>query len=598
MDGLGREQTFAATPVSPGIAIGRAWPFRRSVERNNAPEDRTVPPEAVDAELARFRQARSDTRAELTQLQQQLREQLNSGEAEIFDAHLLIVDDHTLVNEVENCIRNERKSADFAFHKVIANYISVLSSMPDEYLRERALDIRDVATRIKAHLRHEEAERLDRLPDRRIVVATDLAPSETALLDRNKVLGFAIESGSATSHTAILARSMELPALTGIPPGLLDGLSADDTLIIDGFTGKLILNPDPRTEDTYRLKAEEAGRFYSNLRRESMLMPETADGFMVQLAGNLDTDSGLKELTQAGACGVGLFRTEYLFLNRRNSPTEEEQFEIYKRMLTATEGRPIVVRTLDAGGDKIVSHFDRTPEQNPFLGLRGIRLCLRERPDILRTQLRALLRAGVFGNLKVMLPMVSCVAEITEVRFLITELQKELKREKKECVSRLSVGAMIETPAAALQTDRLAEIVDFFSIGTNDLVQYTMAIDRSNERVAYLYQPSHPAILELIARTVRAARRHNIWVSVCGQMAADPVYTPLLVGLGVHELSMEANAIGAVRRVVRGLYLHEAEAAARAALDAGSAEEALAISRALLRKVAPQVAKLVVADRD
>ena len=413
--------------------------------------------------------------------------------------------------------------------------------------------------------------------------------SQVSDLLQGRVAGLSVVSSSGAAGASPTMR------VRGINSIKADG---GPLVVIDGFTGKLILNPEPRTADTYRLKAEEAGRFYSNLRRESMLMPETADGFLVQLAGNLDTDSGLKELTQAGACGVGLFRTEYLFLNRRTSPTEEEQFEIYKKMLSATEGRPIVVRTLDAGGDKIVSHFDRTPEQNPFLGLRGIRLCLRERPDLLRTQLRALLRAGVFGNLKVMLPMVSCMAEVTEVRFLIAELQKELKREKKEFVSRLSVGAMIETPAAALQTDRLAEVVDFFSLGTNDLVQYTMAIDRSNERVAYLYQPSHPAILELIARTVRAARRHNIWVSVCGQMAADPVYTPLLVGLGVHELSMEANAIGAVRRVVRGLYLHEAEAAARAALNAGSAEEALAISRALLRKVAPQVAKLVAADRD
>lgn len=593
MDAVGKEQIFRGNPVSPGIAIGRVWPFRRSLDRGVAPEERAISADAVDGEIARFLQACSDTHAELAQLQQRLREQLHDGDADIFEAHLLIVDDCTLINEVKNFIRSERRCADFALYKVITRYIAALNSVSDEYLRERTLDIRDVATRLLAHLRHERPEQLDQLPDRRVIVAPTLTPSETALLDRSKVLGFVIESGSATSHTAILARSMGLPALIGIPAGVIGELSVNDKLIVDGFSGTLILNPDPCTEDAYRLKADEVGRFYSDLRRESMLMPETADGFLVQIAGNLDDDKGLNELRQAGACGIGLFRTEYLFLNRQKLPEEDEQFELYKRMLGATEGRPFVVRTLDVGGDKLFSNIERPPEQNPFLGLRGIRLCLKERTDLLRAQLRALLRAGVYGNLKVMLPMVSCADEMTEVRLLVVQLQQELKREKREYVPNLPIGAMIETPAAALQADRLAEVADFFSIGTNDLVQYTIAIDRSNERVAYLYQPAHPAILELIARTVQAARRHNIWVSVCGQMAADPVYTPLLVGLGVYELSMEANAMGAVRRVIRGLRLHEAESAARRALKAGSAEEALAISRELLRKAAPQVAKLV-----
>ncbi len=587
------EETFQAIPVSPGIAIGRVFVFRGRTDRTAIPEDTAISPSAIEDEIKRYRDALEATRAELTELREEIRRQLNTAEAGIFDAHLLIVEDQVLNSEVEKQIRDEAKSADYAFYRVSEHYISVLSKMPDEYLRERAADIRDVANRVFSHLASGGSGRLDTLTDRRIVVASDLAPSETAQLDREKVLGFAIESGSATSHTAILARSMRLPAVTGLPHGLIERLRAADKLIINGFDGKVILNPTSRTEDAYRLKAEEAGRFYSDLRRESALMPETMDGFAVQLAGNLDAVVQTGELKEAGACGIGLFRTEYLFLNREIPPDEEEQYEVYRSLLVATENRPVIVRTLDIGGDKLSAAMHHAPEQNPFLGLRGIRLCLRERRDILRTQLRALLRAGVYGSLRIMLPMVTLAAEVREVREMIRELQQELAREKLEFASSIPVGAMIETPAAALQAEKIAQTVDFFSIGTNDLVQYTMAIDRGNERVSYLYQPAHPVILESIARCVRAARRHHIWVGVCGQMAGEPEYTPLLVGLGVHELSMDSEAIGPVRRVIRALYMHEAETAARQALEAESAEEALAISLKLLRRAAPEIAALL-----
>jgi phosphotransferase system enzyme I (PtsI) len=589
----GKEKIYQAIPVSPGIAIGRVFPFRRKFERNAAPEDRSIAPAAAEAEIGRFKQALSDTCRELKALQEQVRTNLKSAEANIFDAHLLIVDDQTLINEVSKFIREKHKTADFAFHQVIEKYVAVLSGMSDEYLRERAVDIRDVAARIASHLTHEEVESLEQLHDRRIIVAADLNPSETVQLDRSKVLGFAIESGSATSHTAILARSMKLPALTGIPHELIEALASGDKAIIDGFSGKFIVNPERRTEETYRLKAEETGKLISDLQRGSLLTSETMDGFMVQLAANLETAEGLEELAQVGACGIGLFRTEYLFLNRHDLPTEEEQFEVYKKILVANDGRPVIIRTLDVGGDKFIAHIYRSPEENPFLGLRGIRLCLHECRDVFRTQLRALLRAGVFGNLKVMLPMISCVEEITETRTLVRELQAELAAKQLDFVPRLSLGAMIETPAAALQTDLLAPLVDFFSIGTNDLVQYTMAIDRGNERVAYLYQPAHPVILKLIRLCVESAKKNNIWVSVCGQMAADPRYTPLLVGLGVHELSMEPSSIGAVRRVIRGLSMHEAENLASKALSCDTSEEVIKLSLKLLRKAAPTVVELI-----
>ncbi|MBO5762242.1 MAG: phosphoenolpyruvate--protein phosphotransferase [Lentisphaeria bacterium] len=592
-----REQAFQAIPVSPGVAIGRVHILRGKTEPECPPDVPLTSDAEISAELERFTAARAATRQELLALRDQVRNRLNSSEAEIFDTHLQLVDDRTLIKEVEQAITVEKHGAEFAFYKVVHRYVTIFSGMADEYLRERAADIRDVAGRIRSHLRNAEKNpERNLLQDRRIVVAAELTPSQTASFNRDRVLGFAVVTGSSTSHAAILARSMQIPAVTGIPPELMNSLSPDDTLIIDGFSGRLIVNPEPRTEEAYRLKANETGQFYSDLRREHMLTPETRDGFRVQLAGNLDEVNDVESLMAAGAGCVGLFRTEFFFLNSPEIPDEETQLALYRKLLIALDGRPVVVRTLDIGGDKSYSPVQpgAAPEANPFLGLRGIRLSLKDRRDLLRTQLRALLRAGVSGDLKVMLPMVSCLSEIEEVKSLIVDLQSELTREGLEHCSRLSLGVMIETPAAALQTDIWAGKVDFFSIGTNDLVQYTMAIDRSNERVAYLYQPSHPAILELIARTVRAARRHNIWVSVCGQMAADPQFTPLLVGMGIHELSMDPNAIGPVRRVIRGLSMHEAEQVAEAALLCEDAESALELSRALLRKVAPEVAILTI----
>lgn len=581
-------QTIQAIAVSPGIAIGRVMrvrPYNRLLE----PELQKI--DDVEAEVRRYRAAVEATRAELTALQEQVRSKLNSSDADIFEAHLLLVDDRTLTAQVEKNIRDKHFNAEYALFKAGESFARVLGGMQDEYLRERAADIRDVAARIMGVLTNTVSGEIG-LDDRRIIIASTLSPSETAQLDRRKVLGFAVETGSATSHTAILARSMQLPAVVGIPPELPEKLSADDKLIIDGYTGKLIINPDARTEEAYRLRAQAAGELYSALERENTLRSETTDGFVVQLAANLDSPDGIDEAKRNGAGGIGLFRTEYLFMNRGDLPGEEEQFEIYKQLLVACDEQPVVVRTLDVGGDKFNTNIYRASEQNPFLGLRGIRLCLHERRDILETQLRALLRAGVYGNLRVMLPMVSSIREVIDVKSLIGNLQRKLEQEQREFLSHLPLGVMIETPAAAILAERFAPLVDFFSIGTNDLVQYTMAIDRGNDRVAYLYRPSHPAILELIRHTVEAARTHNIFVSVCGQVASDPAMVPLLVGLGVHELSMPPASIGVVRRVIRNLAMHEAETVAREALRCSNASDALAISEALLRRSSPEIVNI------
>lgn len=580
-------QSFDVLPISPGIAVGRVQPVRRK-SSSGVPVLETVPPEMVPAELERIRKTIEATRTQLLALKQTVREKLKSDDAGIFDAHLMLVDDRALLNEVENRIRNKHWTAEYALYDTAEHFARVFANIQDEYLKERAADIRDVSDRLMHNLSSAPAENTGYTDDRRIVVANTLSPSETAGLDTDRVLGFAIETGSATCHTAILARSMRLPAVAGVPSEIINSLSADDKIIVDGFSGRLIINPDARTEESYRLRAKSAVAFYQELEQETQLRPETTDGFEIELAMNMGSQEQIAELKRTGAAGVGLLRTEFLFFDNASLPDEDTQFEIFKKILIEAEDAPVTVRTMDIGGDKLDNNIFRSVEANPFLGLRGIRLCLYERMDLFRTQLRALLRAGVYGNLRIMIPMVSSVLEVLEVKKIIASLQEELAAEKIEFVHKPVLGVMIETPAAALMADELGKMVDFFSIGTNDLVQYTMAIDRGNERVAYLYKPAHPAILKLIFTCVQAAKQHNIFVGVCGQMAAEPEYVPLLIGLGVHELSVDPGAVPLVRRVIRSLSLYEAERTAAAAMQCpnAAAEE---LSLELLKHCAPEI---------
>lgn len=587
-----KEIVFHGISASPGIAVGPALVIREYNTAYTESTDKPISPSQVEAEIANFNLALDKTRDEIEILQQKVHDKFDVREASIFDAHLLIVDDQMLMSEVQDMVRRRLKTADYAFFKVVERYVAAISVMPDKYIKERADDIKDVASRVLANLRNAKRHSLDSITSKKIIIARNLTPSDTALLDREKVLAFAVETGSNTSHTAILARSMQIPAIVGVPKEIFENLEDDDEIIIDGFIGTIIINPDEKTLELYKLKSKEEDKFYIDLVRESRLRPETVDGFTVQLASNLESLDEIITAKKFGTSGVGLFRTEYLFINSDHMPTEEEQFQTYRKLVMAMDGEPVVVRTLDIGGDKLEQKISSDSESNPFLGLRAVRLCLRERPDILRTQLRALLRASACGNLKVMFPMISCSEEVTELKQFMDNIKEELNAEQCDFNKSMEVGIMIETPAAAMIADTLAGMVDFFSIGTNDLVQYTMAIDRSNERVAYLYHPSHPAILELIYRVTRAARRHNIWVSVCGQMAGEPQYTPLLVGMGVHELSMSPLSLGAVRRIVRKLSMYEAEKAAMEAMKCATSAEALEVSLSVLRKISPEIANL------
>ncbi|MFA7231706.1 MAG: phosphoenolpyruvate--protein phosphotransferase [Victivallaceae bacterium] len=585
------EKIYHGIAASPGIAIGQALVIKEHNTAYTESSDSPITPEQIECEIDRFSTALDKTREELINLQKRLEDKLDAREASIFDAHLLIVDDQMLTNEVKDMVRKKLKTADYAFYKVIERYVNAISVMPDQYIKERAADIKDVGSRILSNLRAADKPIQDILTEPKIIIARDLTPSDTALLDRKNVQAFAIETGSNTSHTAILARSMQIPAIVGISHEVCETINNNASIIIDGFTGTLIINPDAKTIELYKLKAEEEGQFYLDLIRESRLRPETIDGFTIQLASNIEDVADIQAAKKFGTCGVGLFRTEYMYLNATSLPSEETQFETYKQLILEMDGEPVIVRTLDIGGDKLDQNLTH-PEHNPFLGMRAIRLCLKERPDVFHTQLRAILRASAYGNLKIMFPMISAIDEVREIKQCLDKIKKELISEKLDFNHNIETGIMIETPSAALLADKLAEMVDFFSIGTNDLVQYTIAIDRSNEKVAYLYQPTHPAILELIHRVVTAAKRHNIWVSVCGQMAGTPKYTPLLVGLGVHELSMSPISLGPVRRIIRKLRMHEAEKAAQDAMKCSTADEALEISLKLLQKISPEITNL------
>ncbi|MCQ2352376.1 MAG: phosphoenolpyruvate--protein phosphotransferase [Victivallaceae bacterium] len=583
-------QNIKVIAISPGIAIGRVLRIQR-LNRLAEPNASTIPEEKVESEISRLHAALETTRKQLQELRSTLGAKLSAEESGIFDAHLLLLDDRMLLTDIEKHIREEKNSAEFAISRSTEHFIGVFSAIPDPYLQERAADLRDVTGRVMANLTEEEVARPS-LDDRRIIVADALTPSETVQLDCTKVLGFAVETGSATSHAAILARSMRLPAVSGLPHEVFDKLRSNDIVIIDGVAGRLIVNPDARTEEAYRLKAAAAGKLIDELGRETELTPETTDGFKVELAANIDAAGQYAEASKMGAYGIGLFRTEFMFMEQNGLPDEEAQYKCYRELLISAGERPVTIRTLDIGADKVSGNVYRFTEVNPALGLRGIRLCLYERRDLFTTQLRALFRAGVSGDLRVMVPMVSSVQELIECRELIRQVQNQLAQENLEFSSRVLFGAMIETPAAALSAGDLAEYVDFFSIGTNDLVQYTMAIDRLNERVSYLNRAASPAVLRLIRHCVECAERKGIPVAVCGQMAADPAAALLLVGMGIQELSMASPAIPLVRRAIRSVSMFDAEQLVERALRATDDDEPMKLAEELLQKHAPELIDL------
>jgi phosphotransferase system enzyme I (PtsI) len=579
------EKVFRGIAVSDGVCRGKVVVMHRSrrvITKRQLADDAVVP------ETKRFEHALVRTRQQITDIQRRVADTMSSSEADIFDAHLLMLEDRVLIEEVIKIIREQQTNADYAFHTAADRYIAVLEAVEDEYLRERAADLRDLTGRVLDNLLEVKDQfDLRHLTEPCILVAHDLSPSMTAQLDKKLVLAFVTDIGSKTSHTAILAQSLDIPAVVGTK-NISEELETGDYVLLDGYNGTVIVNPTDQTMFEYGQLAKIKASLDEKLREVQHQPAVTLDGKIVHLSANIEEQSDVEAVLAHGADGVGLFRTEYLFLNREQPPTEEEQFQVYRAVASALQPHPVIIRTLDLGGDKFASNLELAQEMNPFLGWRAIRFCLAQ-PELFRAQLRAILRASAGGNVKMMYPMISGLDELNQANALVEECKTELRAEKIPFAENLEIGAMIEIPSAVLIADALAARVKFFSIGSNDLIQYTLAIDRGNEKVTHLYQPTHPAVLRLIKMTVDAAHAKGIWAGVCGQIAGDPVLAPLLIGLGVDELSAAPAVLDEVKYMIRRLKLDEAKQLAEFALACESPSEILARCVEFARQTAPSL---------
>ena len=570
-------------PASQGVSRSRVVVLDRTrinpakwgiVEADRAKEE-----ERLKASLA-------DTRSQIVAMQDRLREAMGAKEALIFDSHLLVLEDPMLLEEVSRFIREDLVSAEYAFYSASEKYANALANVEDAYLSERAADVRDVTQRVLANLMgRPTCAGLADLAEPCIVVAHDLTPSDTAMMDSAKVLGFVTEVGSRTSHTAILARSLRIPAVLGLG-GTIGELKSGQSVLIDGFNGFVVIEPSDQTLFEYGQLVDRQASIEESLEVIHDDAAETKDGHRIILSANIELATDVEGVLQSGATGVGLFRTEFLFINRSDLPDEKEQFAAYRRVAESLAPDPVIIRTLDLGGDKLLSHVNLAEEMNPFLGWRAIRLCLEEK-DLFRTQLRAILRASVFGDLKIMYPMVSGVEELEAANVLLDECRSQLRAEGTAFADAIEIGVMIETPSAAMIADSLAKRVQFFSIGTNDLIQYTLAVDRLNEKIAHLYEPTHPGILRLIKATVDAGQAHGIWTGVCGEMASDLAVVPLLLGLGVAELSVTPSMVPRVKMLIRSIEMSQARELAAFALDSDSPKEILTRAEALAKAAVP-----------
>lgn len=578
------ERVYRGIPASGGVVRARVLRLGNPVAEV---ERRQHPPEATEGELARFRAALVTTRHQVRDIQNQVSKALGVTEGAIFDAHLMVLDDPALIDEVTAGIRDQRLNAEYVVAKVADRFAAALAAVDDPYLSERAADVRDVTQRLVRNLTGGLTEHdLIRLLEPAIIVAPDLSPSTTALLDRSKVLGFATDAGGATSHTAIMARKLRLPAVIGLGSVTAHVKTGDDVLL-DGHAGEFIVNPTDATLYQYGQMRERRAALEVRLGDLRSQPAVTLDGTRLTLAANIDEAADVDAVKECGADGVGLFRTEFLFLNRADPPDEETQFQVYRAVAAGLAPAAVVIRTMDLGGDKFPGGAAPV-EQNPFLGWRAIRISLSE-PAQFRIQLRAILRASFHGKVKLMYPMISSLEELRAARVQLELCQEELRREGVPFDVDMEVGMMVEVPAAALIASDLAREVDFFSLGTNDLTQYTLAVDRLNQRVAHLHAPTHPGVVRLIRMTVQAARERGIWVGVCGEAAGDPAVIPLLVGLGVDELSATPAVIPAAKFLLRRLKRAEAVALAESVLNCGTATEILAASKALARECAPEL---------
>ncbi|MFK3289583.1 phosphoenolpyruvate--protein phosphotransferase [Staphylococcus aureus] len=555
--------------ASDGVAIAKAYLLVEpdlTFDKNEKVTD-------VEGEVAKFNSAIEASKVELTKIRNNAEVQLGADKAAIFDAHLLVLDDPELIQPIQDKIKNENANAATALTDVTTQFVTIFESMDNEYMKERAADIRDVSKRVLSHILGVELPNPSMIDESVVIVGNDLTPSDTAQLNKEFVQGFATNIGGRTSHSAIMSRSLEIPAIVGTK-SITQEVKQGDMIIVDGLNGDVIVNP---TEDELIAYQDKRERYFADKKELQKLRDAdtvTVDGVHAELAANIGTPNDLPGVIENGAQGIGLYRTEFLYMGRDQMPTEEEQFEAYKEVLEAMDGKRVVVRTLDIGGDKELSYLNLPEEMNPFLGCRAIRLCLAQQ-DIFRPQLRALLRASVYGKLNIMFPMVATINEFREAKAILLEEKENLKNEGHDISDDIELGIMVEIPATAALADVFAKEVDFFSIGTNDLIQYTLAADRMSERVSYLYQPYNPSILRLVKQVIEASHKEGKWTGMCGEMAGDETAIPLLLGLGLDEFSMSATSILKARRQINGLSKNEMTELANRAVDCATQEEVI-----------------------
>ncbi|MDD2706538.1 MAG: phosphoenolpyruvate--protein phosphotransferase [Verrucomicrobiae bacterium] len=581
------ERKFQGIGASPGIITGKVFVYGRD---EVAVVQKEIRGEDVGSEIGRFEQALLLTRQQLQEIQKRIIEDLGENDGAIFDAHLLVLDDPSLIDEVVRRIQEEHQNVEFAFENVSTQYFKSLLNIEDAYLRERAADIKDVAHRVLRNLEGQSSQDLRTLVEPCIVLAYDLSPSDTATLDRAKVLGFCTDIGSRTSHTAIMARAMDIPAVVGLHDSSHQ-IESGCFALLDGYGGWLYINPSEQTLYDYGQLEHKRHTIEVSLESLRDLPSETTDHVRVMLGANIEMPSDVPHVLENGADGVGLFRTEYIFINRKDMPTEDEQYRAYAEVAEKMNPKPVIIRTLDLGGDKFLSHLEVAREMNPFLGWRAIRFCL-ERTDIFQDQLRAILRASRLGNVQIMYPMISGVGELRRANAELDKARQTLRERGIAFDEKIKVGCMIEIPSAALTADLLAKETNFFSVGTNDLIQYSLAVDRVNEKIAHLYEPTHPAIIRSLKNIADAAHKAGIPAGICGEMAGDVTMAPLLVGMGFDELSTSPSVVPQLKKLVRSMSKAQANEVVHQALELSTGDEIRKLSVNLAKSIAPDIMEL------
>jgi phosphotransferase system enzyme I (PtsI) len=580
-----KEITLHGISAAPGIVIGQAYVVNS--ERFSIPLT-PIEPAKIDEEIASFKKALDLTRSELTGIKTRLADQLGDDHAKIFDAHLLILDDTLVVDDTVALIRKQGRNAAWSFEKVISNLISSFNGIEDEYLKDRYADVLDVRKRVIEKLLGKRSRRFSPPPVPSILVAHELSPSDTAQLDRKIVLGYATDLGGRTSHTAILARSQGVAAVVGVED-LSPKVSTGDTIILDGNCGTVVINPLKDTLETYEREIARYKEFEKQLLTLTGYPAETLDNRKLGLVANIDMPMEAESAVEYGAEGIGLFRTEYFFIAQEQLPTEDEQYNVYRSVVEKLKGRPVTIRVLDIGGDKIAGYLHGSAELNPFMGWRGIRFLL-TRKDIFKTQLRAIYRASEHGPVRILLPLIVDVEEVRRAKAICEEVRQELRENRFRIAEDVELGIMVETPSAVAMADALAKEVAFFSIGTNDLIQYTMAVDRGNSKISHIYQHLHPSIIQFLRMTVDAGRKNGIPVAVCGEMAADPLSTIVLIGLQVDELSCSPITMPEVKKIIRSVTYDECKMLVKKILSDTSTEDIEKKVRALLEERCPDLA--------